>query len=129
MVTPGGTSGGQERVFLQGIIKKIQKESAMKKLYIGNLSYNTTDESLRDAFSSAGNVATATVIKDKMTGRSRGFGFVEFENDADGDKAIEMWNGKELDGRKLVVNEAQPMGQRPPRRNFDRGGYGGGGDY
>jgi len=82
-----------------------------KKLYIGNLSYSTTDDSLRDAFAQAGTVVSATVINDKITGRSRGFGFVEME-DADADAAINMWNEKELDGRKLVVNEARPMQPR-----------------
>jgi RNA recognition motif-containing protein len=90
-----------------------------KKLYIGNLSYNTTDESLRDAFSQAGAVVSATVIIDRMTGRSRGFGFVEME-DADAQSAIDMWNGKELDGRELVVNEARPLEDRPRRDDRPR---------
>lgn len=85
-----------------------------KKLYIGNLSYSTTEDSLRNAFSQAGEVVSAMVITDKITGRSRGFGFVEV-NDEDVDKAIEMWNEKELDGRKLVVNEARPMQPRGDR--------------
>lgn len=89
------------------------------KLYVGNLSYGTTSDSLRDAFAQAGAVISATVLSDKMSGRSRGFGFVEME-DADATKAIEMWNGKELDGRKLRVNEARPLEERAPRR-FDRG--------
>ena len=93
------------------------------KLYVGNLSYGTTSDSLRDAFAQAGTVVSATVLSDKMSGRSRGFGFVEME-DADAAKAIEMWNGKDLDGRNLRVNEARPMTERPPRR-FDRGGGGG----
>jgi len=91
-----------------------------KKLYVGGLSYSTTDGGLKDAFSQAGEVTSATVIMDKMTGRSRGFGFVEMTNDEDATKAIEMWNGKELDGRVIVVNEARPQGDRPPRR----GGFG-----
>ncbi|MEI6650856.1 MAG: RNA-binding protein [Candidatus Moraniibacteriota bacterium] len=90
-----------------------------KKLYIGNLSYNTNDESLRSAFSQAGTVVSVAVIMDKMTGRSRGFGFVEME-DADSDKAIDMWNGKELDGRELVVNEARPLEDRPRRDDRPR---------
>ena len=69
-----------------------------KKLYIGSLSYDTTDESLRNAFAQAGAVESASVLMDKMSGRSRGFGFVEMANDEDAQKAIEMWNGKELDG-------------------------------
>lgn len=99
-----------------------------KKLYIGGLSYNTTEAGLKDAFSQVGEVVSASVITDKMSGRSRGFGFVEMANDEDAQKAIEMWNGKELDGRTLVVNEAKPMSDRPRRTGgFDRGGRGGGG--
>lgn len=97
-----------------------------KRLYIGNLSYDTTDDSLRNAFVEVGPVSSATVMKDKMSGRSRGFAFVEMENDDDAPKAIEKWNGQELDGRKLVVNEARPMTDRPPRSGGDRGGFGGG---
>ena len=107
-----------------------------QKLYVGNLSYNTTDESLRDAFAEAGTVTSATVIRDKMSGRSRGFGFVEMDSDDAAARAIESFNGREIDGRKLVVNEAQPMTPRAPRtggfggghdrdRGGDRGGYGG----
>jgi RNA recognition motif-containing protein len=108
-----------------------------QKLYVGNLSYTTTDESLRDTFAEMGGVLSATVIKDKMSGRSRGFGFVEMDSDDAAQKAIETFNGKEIEGRKLVVNEAQPMTARPRGggggggynrdRGGDRGGYGGGG--
>lgn len=89
------------------------------KLYVGNLSYNTTSDSLQNAFAQAGVVVSATVLSDRVSGRSRGFGFVEME-EADAAKAIEMWNDKDLDGRKLRVNEARPMADRPPKR-FDRG--------
>ncbi len=88
-----------------------------KKLYIGNLPFSTTGDSLKDAFSKAGTVVSANVISDKMTGRSRGFGFVEME-DADAEKAISMFNGADMDGRKLTVNEARPMAERPPRGDF-----------
>lgn len=93
-----------------------------KKLYVGGLSYNTTDQGLKDAFSKAGEVVSANIITDKMTGKSRGFGFVEME-DASAEAAISMWNGAELDGRNLTVNEARPMAERPPRREggFNRG--------
>lgn len=91
-----------------------------KKLYVGGLSYSTTDDGLKEAFAQLGTVSSANVIIDKMTGRSRGFGFVEMENDAEADAAIEKMNGQELDGRKITVNEARPMGERSerPRRNF-----------
>ena len=95
-----------------------------KKLYVGGLSYSTTEDALRDAFAQVGAVESATILTDKMTGRSRGFGFVEMTSDDEATAAIEMWNGKELDGRRLTVNEARPMADRPPRRT---GGGGGGG--
>jgi RNA recognition motif-containing protein len=93
-----------------------------KKLYVGNLSYNTTDASLKDAFSAMGVVEAANVITDKMTGRSRGFGFVTMTNDDEALAAIEKMNGAEVEGRKLTVNEAKPLSERPPRRNFDNRG-------
>ena len=83
-----------------------------KKIYVGGLSYNTTDSGLKDAFSQAGEVVSASVITDKMSGRSRGFGFVEMATEEDAQKGIDMWNGKELDGRNLVVNEAKPQEKR-----------------
>lgn len=104
-----------------------------KKLYIGGLSYDTTDTGLKDAFSQAGEVVSASVITDRVSGRSRGFGFVEMATEEDAQKAIDMWNGKELDGRTLIVNEAKPREDRPRRTGgFDRdrggrGGFGGGG--
>jgi len=90
-----------------------------KKLYVGNLSYSATDASLKDTFSAQGAVESANVIIDKMTGRSRGFGFVTMTNDDEALKAIESMNGAEVEGRKLTVNEAKPLSERPPRRNFD----------
>ena len=101
-----------------------------KKLYVGGLPYSTTDDELREAFSQAGSVDSATIIMDRMSGRSKGFGFVEMTSDEDAQKAIELWNGKDFGGRALTVNEARPMEERP-RNNFrcggnDRGGYGGG---
>ena len=95
------------------------------KLYIGGLPYQTTQDELRDAFSKAGAVASVSIIMDKMTGRSRGFGFVEMGSDSDAQAAIEMWNGKDFDGRKLTVNEAKPMEARAPRSG---GGPSNGGD-
>jgi len=80
-----------------------------KKLYVGSLSYNTTDDSLKNFFSEVGNVESATVIKDNISGRSKGFGFVEMASEEEAKKAIEDLKGKELDGRTIVVDEAKPM--------------------
>lgn len=91
-----------------------------KKLYVGGLSYSTTESGLQDAFAKAGSVTSAAIIMDKMTGRSKGFGFVEMASDDEAQAAIDMYNGKELDGRKLTVNEARPREERP-----QRGGGGG----
>lgn len=96
-----------------------------KKLYVGGLSYSTAEDALKELFSQAGTVESATIIIDRMSGRSKGFGFVEMSSDEEAQKAIEMFNGKELDGKNITVNEARPMEARPPRRDFDRGGRGG----
>lgn len=95
-----------------------------KKLYVGGISYGTNDETLNSFFSQAGTVESAVIIKDKMTGRSKGFGFVEMSSEEEAQNAIEMFNGKELEGRSLTVTEARPMGERPPRTSggFNRGG-------
>lgn len=97
-----------------------------KKLYVGGLSYDTTEDGLRSAFAQAGTVASATIVMDRMTNRSRGFAFVEMSTDEEAQAAIDMWNGKNLDGRSLVVNEAKPMEPRGDRGG-DRGGSGRGG--
>jgi RNA recognition motif-containing protein len=98
----------------------------MKKLFVGGLPWATTDDELRTAFSEAGTVASASIIMDKMTGRSKGFGFVEFENDSEADKAIDLFNNKEFGGRTITVNEARPREDRPRNGGFDRGNGGGG---
>ena len=82
-----------------------------KKLFVGGLSYNTTEETLKDTFAQAGNVESAVIITDRLSGRSKGFGFVEMSSDEEAEKAIEMFNGKELDGRTLTVNEARPKAE------------------
>jgi cold-inducible RNA-binding protein len=87
----------------------------MTKLYVGNLPYSTNDRSLADAFSKYGNVLSATVITDKMSGRSKGFGFVELEDDSQAQTAISEMNGADMDGRKLNVSVAKPMEERPRR--------------
>ena len=100
------------------------------KLFVGSLSFTVTDQTLSDAFAQAGTVVSAKVIIDRMSGRSKGFGFVEMATQEEANKAIEMWNGKELDGRPVVVNEARPMEPRTGggfRGGGGRGGYGGGG--
>lgn len=98
-----------------------------KKLYVGGLSYGTQDGALKDYFAQAGTVESAVVIMDKMTGRSKGFGFVEMSTEEEAQKAIEMFNGKEFDGRTITVNEARPQEARPPHRagGFNHGGGGG----
>ncbi len=77
-------------------------------LYVGNLSYDMSEENLRTEFAEYGEVQSAKIITDKFTGRSRGFGFVEMNSDDEGKKAMEELNGKDVDGRQLVVNEARP---------------------
>ena len=80
-----------------------------KKLYIGSLSYDTTEDSLKEFFGAAGTVESVTIIKDKISGRSKGFGFIEMSSGEEAGKAKEMFNGKDLDGRKIIVDEARPM--------------------
>lgn len=92
------------------------------KLYVGSLSYDTTEDTLKSTFEQAGTVESAVIIIDKMSNRSKGFGFVEMSSDEEAKKAIEMFNGKELDGRAIIVNEARPMRDR----SSQGGGYGGG---
>jgi RNA recognition motif-containing protein len=96
-----------------------------KKLYVGGLSYDTTEETLKQTFAQAGAVETVKIIMDRDSGRSKGFGFVEMTTNEEAAKAIELFNGKELDGRSLTVNEAKPM--VPWDNRGGGGGYGGGG--
>jgi len=93
------------------------------KIYVGNMSYEVTEEDLRVAFEQFGQIDSATIIKDKHSGQSKGFGFVEMSSKAEGQSAIEGLNGTELKGRLLNVNEARP---RPENRGSRDGGYGGG---
>lgn len=96
---------------------------ATSKLYVGGIPYRTTEDEMRTAFEEAGTVSSVSIITDRMTGRSRGFGFVEMASEAEAQAAIDRWDGKEFDGRMLSVSMARPQGDRPPRE--DRGGYGG----
>ena len=115
-----------------------QQDSGVQgnKLYVGGIPYRSTEDDMKKAFSEAGAVVSASIISDRMTGRSRGFGFVEMASEAEAQAAIDRWDGKDFDGRTLSVSFARPQGDRPPRRegNFgggsdrgnDRGGFGGG---
>ena len=100
-----------------------------KKLYVGNLSYNTHEEDLREAFSKIGEVTSATLIVDQTNGRSKGFGFVEMASDEDAAKAISSMNGTPFMDRTITVNEARPKTERSGSggNRGNRGGYGGGG--
>ena len=95
-------------------------------IYVGNLPYQTDDRELEDLFAPFGDIASARVIMDRETGRSKGFGFVEMPDRAQGEAAIEALNGNEMDGRALRINEARPREERP---RFGGGGGGGGGGY
>jgi RNA recognition motif-containing protein len=100
------------------------------KLYVGNLSYETTSDDLTTMFSAHGTVESAAVISDRDTGRSKGFGFVEMSSKKEAESAIDALNGKQIDGRSLTVNEAKPREERSGGGGFgggSRGGYGGGG--
>ncbi|MFN8376926.1 MAG: RNA-binding protein [Anaerolineae bacterium] len=102
-----------------------------KKLYVGNLPYTTTVEDLRSLFSAAGEIVSATVITDRETGRSKGFGFVEMASDEEAEEAIKRFNGSSIEKRVLTVNEARPREERPrfgDSGGRDRGGYSGGGN-
>jgi RNA recognition motif-containing protein len=101
----------------------------MIKIYVGNLSFKTDENALRAAFEQHGQVASASIVMDRETGRSRGFGFVEMSNDEEARNAINAMNGQNLDGRDLTVNEAKPREPRPGGGGFGggRGGGGGGG--
>jgi RNA recognition motif-containing protein len=101
------------------------------KLFVGNLSFNTTENDLQDAFAEFGNVTEVNIMMDRMTNRPRGFAFVTMSTPEEAKNAIAGMNGKQLDGRPLTVNEARPREDRPPRSGggggYGGGGYGGGG--
>lgn len=96
-----------------------------KKLFVGSLSWDTTDATLKEFFSQVGTVVSASVITDKFTGKSRGFGFVEMSTDEEAEKAKQELNNQSLDGRNITVNEARPQA---PREDRYSGGFGGGRD-
>jgi RNA recognition motif-containing protein len=104
----------------------------LKRIYVGNLSYHTTEEGLQSAFAAFGTVGNVSIVRDRETGQSRGFGFVEMDDDAQASAAIDGLNGTEVDGRRLTVNEARPRagggpGGRREFRSSGRGDSGGGG--
>jgi RNA recognition motif-containing protein len=110
------------------IYNLLQKEARMK-IYVGNLSYEVTEDDLRLALEQFGQVESATIIKDKYSGQSKGFGFVEMPSKAEGQSAIDGLKGKELKGRAINVDEARPRTESSSSRggyDDDRGGYGGG---
>jgi len=104
-----------------------RKEFVKMKLYVGNLSYTTTEEDLRTLFAQAGTVSTVELIKDRFTGDSKGFAFVEMSSQSEGENAIRMFNGYSLDNREIKVNVARPREERSPGGFGERrgGGYGG----
>jgi RNA recognition motif-containing protein len=98
-------------------------------IYVSNLPYTATDENLREAFAALGNVTSARIIRDRITSRSRGFGFVEMDNEEEGKKAVETVNGTEMLGRRVNAREARPReegGERGPQGERSQGGEGGG---
>lgn len=122
-------------------LDRLRKDKSIhmgNKLYVGNLSFNTTEIAIQDLFSQFGTVSEVLLMQDKFTGRSRGFAFVTMATDAEAQAAVSQGHGRELDGRALTVNEARPREDRPagggggggfggPRRDFRGGGGGGGG--
>lgn len=94
----------------------------MNKLYVGNFLYETTEDDLKDLFAQAGTVVSATIIRFRDSGRSKGFGFVEMSSEEEAKKAIEMFHGQDFKGRKMVVSEARPPRERKPFVSTDQGG-------
>jgi RNA recognition motif-containing protein len=126
---PGGRERSEERLLEQQI-------KMSNKLFVGNLSFNTTENDLQDAFAAHGTVVEANIMMDRMSGRSRGFAFVTMSTPEEAQKAIQALHGAQLDNRALTVNIARPKEERPrsggggdrgPRRDFRSGGGGGGG--
>ena len=99
----------------------------MKNIFVGNLSFGTTENSIRSLFEAYGTVDRVSIVTDRDTGQAKGFGFVEMSNDAEGDRAINALNGHEMDGRNLTINEARPKTGGGGGGNRSRGGGGGGG--
>lgn len=100
-----------------------------KKLFVGGISYSTTNSQLEELFTKAGKVESADVITDKFSGQGKGFGFVEMSTEEEARKAIEMFNGYSLNGRTITVNEARPKRESEPRGDYGRNRYGNGGGF
>jgi cold-inducible RNA-binding protein len=120
--------GGQFSVSLSPNLRFARLRKVMKdnRLFVGNLTYNTIENDIQDLFGQAGSVLSVNLMMDKFTGKSRGFAFVEFSTPEEATKAVEMFNGKDFQGRPLTVNIARPREERAPRSNFRAGGGGGG---
>jgi cold-inducible RNA-binding protein len=107
--------------------QKTESTDMATRLFVGNLTYNTTENELQDHFAQAGTVMTVSIMQDRMTGRSRGFGFVEMASQDEANKAIALFHQKDFQGRPLTVNEARPREERAPGGGGGGGGYRGGG--
>jgi len=106
---------------------KVESINMATKLFVGNLAYTTTENDLQDHFAQAGTVMTVNIMQDRMTGRSRGFAFIEMASQEEANKAVSMFHQQDFQGRPLTVNEARPREERPPGGGGYRGGGGGGG--
>ncbi len=128
-VTVAGNRGPADpsRTVRAHIAQFAKGEVVLKNIFVGNLSFSTTEDELRSLFASYGTVERVSILTDRDTGRSRGFGFVEMTNDAEADAAINGLNGRDIGGRKLNVNEARPKGDRSGGGGGFRGSRGGGG--
>ena len=103
------------------LVRKNRKEGTLKNIFVGNLSFNTSEDELRQIFETYGQVERVSILTDRETGRSRGFGFVEMTNPEEGDKAITGLNGSQFGGRTINVNEARPKADRPSGGRGERG--------
>lgn len=127
MLTSGVGRGNGLRPLAGEPRQGLMLEPSLKKIYVGNLSRNTSEQELEAAFSAHGAIRSVAIIRDRYTGDSRGFGFVEMDNEQEAGEAIGALNGTELGGRTLTVNEAKPMERRSGGGGGGGGGYGGGG--
>jgi len=103
------------------LVRKDRKEGTLKNIFVGNLSFNTSEDELRQIFEAYGQVERVSILTDRETGRSRGFGFVEMTNPEEGEKAITGLNGSQFGGRTINVNEARPKAERPGGGRSERG--------